>query len=103
MTIGYAIYGPDNDSYMTGDRQNLFLDQINIPSCSKCGFRTDFRYTNVYFKLKRKTNELSYTYDGIAIVNLKFKEFCERNHYDNLKFIELERSFGFFQMLVSNN
>jgi hypothetical protein len=103
ITVGHAIYGPDNDSYMTADRENILEELTNIPICDKCGYRTDYRYNNVYFKLTRKTYEFSYTYDGVMIVSLRFKEFCDRNGYDNLRFIELERSFGFFQMCVTNN
>jgi hypothetical protein len=88
---------------MTADRKHILEGLTNIPTCDKCGYRTDYRLNNVHFKLTRKIYEFSYTYDGVVIVSLRFKEFCGRNGYNNLRFIELERSFGFFQMSVTNN
>ena len=102
MIIGYQISGYDNNSYMTGSCEKLF-PEVNVPKCDKCGYRTDFRYTNKDFVLKRKTMDFSSTYDGITIVSLKFKEFCNRNGYKNLEFIELPRTPNFFQFHVNGN
>lgn len=103
MIIGYWISGYDNDSYMTGCCDRLFPEAGNVPKCEKCGYRTDYRYTNLDFRLKRKTMDFSSTYDGITIVSLKFKEFCLRYGYDNLRFVELPESPGFFQFYVEGN
>lgn len=54
MTIGYELSGYDNDSYMTGSCNKLFHLPF-LPKCDKCGYRTDYRYTNKDFTLKRKT------------------------------------------------
>jgi hypothetical protein len=103
MIIGYAISGYDNDSYMTGSCEKLFPELTDIPKCSKCGYRTDYRYTNKDFILKRNTLDFSSTYDGITIVSRKFKEFCIRNKYNNLEFVKLPKSPFFFQFWIKEN
>lgn len=103
MLIGYDISGYSNDSYMTGSCDKLFSDLKFLPKCHKCGYRTDFRYTNKDFRLKRKTLDFSATYDGITIVSLKFKEFCLRNRYDNLIFIDLPKTPDFYHFYINNN
>jgi hypothetical protein len=104
MIIGYEISGYDNNSYMTGN-WNGFLPEIQtiIPHCHECGYRVDYRFTNPYFKLRRKTLDFSSTYDGVDIVSLKFKEFCIRNEYKNLKFTKLPLVPNFFQFSVEEN
>ena len=102
MIIGYEITGYDNDSYMTGSCKELF-DLPFLPKCDKCGYRTDYRYTNKEFQIKRKTLDFSSTYDGVTIVSLKFKEFCIRYNYRNLEFIDLPKSPYFFQFFVKDN
>lgn len=101
--IGYEIYGYGNDSYMTGSCDELLSELKDIPKCGACGYRTDYRYTNSEFWLKRKTLDFSATYDGITIVSLKFKEFCLRYGYTNLEFIPLPKVPNFFQFYVNNN
>ena len=103
MIIGYKISGYDNDSYMTGSCERLFPEAGNVPKCEKCGYRTDYRYTNMDFVLKRKTMDFSSTYDRINIVSLKFKEFCKRYGYENLVFVELPKSPDFFQFYIEGN
>lgn len=76
MTIGYEISGYDNDSYMTRSCDKLFHEIEHVPKCDKCGFRTDFRYNNLNFKLKRNTLDFSSTCDGVTIVSLKSRSFA---------------------------
>ena len=102
MIIGYEMTGYDNNSYMTGSCEKLY-DLPFIPKCDKCGYRTDYRYTNKDFKIKRKTLDISSTYDGITIVSLKFKEFCNRYDYKNLVFVDLPKSPNFFQFYTQDN
>jgi hypothetical protein len=102
MIIGYEISGYDNDSYMTGTCDTLF-DLPFLPKCDKCGYRTDYRYTNKDFILKRKTLDFSSTYDGVTIVSLKFKEFCGRYGYSNLIFVGLPKSSDYFQFYINNS
>jgi len=103
MIIGYTMTGYDNDSYMTGCCERLFPEAGTVPKCEKCGYRTDYRYTNKNFVLKRKTMDFSSTYDGIDIVSLKFKEFCVRYGYENLVFVKLPKTPNFFQFYVEGN
>jgi len=99
MVLGYITFGQDNGSEMFSDLVGLAKPN----KCGSCGFRTDYKQTNNLFKIKRKNFDLSYTYDGIAIASLRFKEFCNRNNYNNILFKELEGSLGFYQMVIQNN
>lgn len=103
VVIAYKMSGYDNGSYMTGSCDKLFPELKDIPKCNACGYRTDYRYTNQEFILKRRTLDFSHTYDGVAIVSLKFKEFCLRYGYSNLEFIALPKSPNFFQFYVKDN
>ena len=88
---------------MCGSCDKLFPELTDIPKCPKCGYRTDYRYTNKDFKLKRKTMDFSSTYDGVTIVSQRFKDFCVRNGYDNLVFILLSKVPYFYQLYVNGN
>ena len=103
MIIGYRISGYDNNSYMTGCCDRLFPEAGDVPKCEKCGYRTDYRYTDKNFVLKRKTMDFSSTYDRVMIVSLKFKEFCKRYGYENLVFVELPKSPNFFHFYIEGN
>jgi hypothetical protein len=103
MIVGYRISGYDNNSYMTGCCDRLFPEAGDVPKCETCGYRTDYRYTNNNFVLKRKTIDFSSTYDGVTIVSLKFKEFCKRYGYKNLVFVKLPKSQNFFQFYIDGN
>jgi hypothetical protein len=95
--------GYDNNSYMTGSCEKLFPELTDIPKCEKCGYRTDYRYTNKNFVLHKKTLDVSCTYDIITIVSLKFKEFCIRSGYKNLVFIPLLKVPNFYQFYIDGN
>lgn len=103
MLIGYEIFGNDNNSYMTGSCEKLMPELKFLPKCKKCGYRTDYRYTDKDFIQKRKSLDFSSTYDGIIIVSLKFKEFCIRNRYDNIEFIDLPKAPTFYQFYINGN
>ena len=103
MIIGYDITGYDNGSHMTGSCDKLFPTLTDVPKCNVCGYRTDYRYTNQNFTLKRKTLDYSSTYDGVTIVSLKFKEFCLRYGYANLEFVPLKKVPNFYQFYIKGN
>ena len=103
MIIGYELFGWDNKSHMTGSCEKLFPELIHIPRCKFCGYRTDYRYNNPEFILKRKGFDFSSTYDGIEIVSLRFKQFCEKNLYKNLVFIPLLKDPNYFQLYIQDN
>ena len=103
MIIGYEIYGYDNKSHMTGSCDKLKPELVDIPKCKVCGYIEDYRYLDRNFILKKKTLHYSSTYDNVAIVSLKFKEFCIRNKYDNLVFVDLPNVPNFFMFYVTGN
>lgn len=92
----YTISGSDNDSYMCSWGGGILEEIKDIDPCPKCGYRTDFEYINPKFKVKRRTYDFSYTYDGYCIVSLKFKETCLRAGFKNLKFVNLPGDNDFF-------
>jgi hypothetical protein len=100
--IGYNLYGPDNDSYMSASCDNILEELDNVPTCNGCGYRTDYTYANNNFKIKKRNYDISYTYDGVCIVSLTFKEFCKKNKYSNIIFKELPREEKFYQFIVEN-
>jgi hypothetical protein len=102
MIIGYEIYGRANASQMTGSCEKLFPD-IKVPQCPVCSYRTDYRVTNPKFILKRKNYDFSFTYDGIIIVSIRFKDFCLSQGYKNFVFVPLPKYPRFFQFYVEGN
>ena len=103
LLIGYEITPWSNDSWMTGSCDKLFPELEDIPKCLVCGYRTDFRYTNPHFKLRKKSLDYSGTYDGVTIVSNKFKVCCENLWYSNLVFVPLQKAPGFFQFYITDS
>jgi len=103
ILIGYWISGYDNNSYMCGSCEKLFPELTDIPKCTQCGYRLDYRYNNKDFRLRRKTLDFSSTYDGVTIVSQRFKDFCVRNGYDNIAFIALSQTPFFYQFYINGN
>lgn len=103
MIVCYELFGWNNNSHMTGSCEKLFPELIDIPKCEVCGYRTDYRYHNPNFKLRKKAYDYSSTYDSVTIVSDAFKKFCEENQYDNLEFIPLAKAPGFFQFYIKGN
>jgi len=99
--IGYSIDGPDNDSHMCSSCDKVFEGMVGLRVCSKCGYRTDFGYTNPDYRLTRKDYDFSATYDGATIVSLRFAEFCRRHLYRNLIFRPLPKTPHFFHLLCT--
>jgi hypothetical protein len=64
--LGFALYGPDNDSYMIGAGDAF-------PACAACGRLTDPYWVNPAFRLRRPHLDISYTYDGFMIVSEEFR------------------------------
>jgi len=103
LLIGYEITPWFNNSWMTGSCDKLYPELKDIPKCLVCGYRTDFRYTNPDFKLRRKSLDYSGTYDGVTIVSNKFKVCCEELGYNNLVFVPLPKAPGFFHFYITDN
>ena len=98
MSKSYSLSGYDNDSYMCSSANRVFEGIEGLEVCSKCGYRTDFEYINKKFRVKRRTNDISYTYDGYCIVSLKFKEACERAHLKGVQFTKLPGDKEYFHL-----
>lgn len=99
MSQGYSLSGYDNDSHMCSSTDRVFDDVGGLAVCPRCGYRTDFNYINERFRVKRRTNDISYTYDGYCIVSLKFKEACERAHFQGLRFVQLPGDQEYFHLV----
>ena len=89
MSKGYSISGFDNDSFMCSSADRVFDEIGDIDVCPKCGYRTDFNYIYEKFRVKRRGNDISFTYDGYCIVSLKFKEACDRAGFEGIEFLGL--------------
>jgi hypothetical protein len=101
MIRAFTLSGYDNDSFMCSSTDRVFDYQPDLNLCPKCGYRTDFEYINSDFKVKRRTNDISYTYDGYCIVSLKFKEACVRYRFKSLLFVLLPGDNEYFHFIPS--
>lgn len=51
------------------------------------------------YKIRKKKEDLFYTYDLFCIVTETFKRFCEENNYPDLTFIQITTSPGFYYFM----
>lgn len=86
MIIGYRFSQNGNDSYM-------LLDS-DFPRCPSCGMKLDSYWVNRDFNLKRRSQDLSITYDGYTIVSDAFREAV--NGEGDVEFISLPALCGFY-------
>jgi len=96
MNNGFSIGGYDNNSHMCATADKVFENMPGLETCLSCGFKIDFTYINKDFNLRKKVNDLSFTYDGYCIVSLKFKEACNRHNIAGADFIALPKENGYF-------
>jgi hypothetical protein len=99
MTV-YSFSVNDNDSFMCSSTDKVFDNMKGLAVCEECHYRTDFEYVNDDFEIKRKSYDLSGTYDGYYIASLKFKEFLTREGINNIDFIALKNAPEFYVMFV---
>jgi hypothetical protein len=59
---------------MCGSDDRLLPEVQNVPVCATCGFKTSPFFVNPSFIVRRRTFDISFTYDGYAICSLKFRE-----------------------------
>lgn len=84
--IGCLLSGPDNDTYFFNKEDS------QLEWCPLCRYLRDFDTPNPNYKIDRKSlsygskRALTYTYDGRPIVTNAFREFCERERYEGIKF-----------------
>jgi hypothetical protein len=97
----FSVSVSDNDSFMCSSTDRVFDDVISVNVCPECHYRTNFEFVNQLFQLKRKTFDLSVTYDGYYIASLKFKEALNRDGITGIKFVAISKEPEFFVMFVS--
>lgn len=98
----YSVSVNDNDSYMCSSTDRVFEDVNGVEVCPECHYRTNFELVNKDFEIKRKTYDLSATYDGYFIASLKLKETLIREGLTGIKFVAINSEPGYFVMFVSN-
>lgn len=98
----YSISVNDNDSYMCACADRVFENVIGVKVCPECNIRTNFDFISDDFRIKRKTYDLSATYDGYYIASLKFKEAISREGLTGIHFLAINREPLYFVMLVTN-
>lgn len=94
--LGFAVSGPDNDSYMNSDQY-----EVNICKCLDF-VKNRHLHLNPNFKLSKRAYDISYTYDSYLIVSDRFKQFCADNKYSGVSFFSIPNYDAKFLMLVSN-
>ena len=85
----FSISGQDNDSEMWPSCDLIDTGAGSVPHCSVCGIRFDAFLINPAFRLRRRTFDLSFTYDGYCVVTLKLKEAFERHALSGVEFLLL--------------
>ena len=81
LVVGYTMFGADLNELM-------FPYKITENVCSSCGVKLDFGSTNSSFRTDT-TIDFAETADGQFICSNKFKDFCETNQYEGLRFLAL--------------
>jgi hypothetical protein len=118
---GYRLSLLFNDSYAFRDRpavdENAYWYEIHqtltpnmsgashvgVRRCAKCGellAKWDEPLTGL--KIKKRQYDISCTYDGVDVVSRRFKEVCDVNELDGLKFIPLPDDPDFFQIQATD-
>lgn len=115
--LAYNLTGHDNDSYMLGEEtrkaetaeEREFFDwrfvkngEQHPATCSKCGRKTVPNFVDPSFKLRKKSMDISSTYDGYTIVSNKFKHFCEGLSVSGLEFLALPSQSNHHCLVVHN-
>jgi|SRR5580692_6417890 hypothetical protein len=94
MILGYVIDVQDNGYEM--------LSGINLNKCANFSDIYKLNLINENFKLTKKIKHISTTYDNFTIVSDKFKEFCLKEKYKGLEFVNLPKSPGFYWFKIKN-
>ncbi len=96
MVIGYSLSFPDNDSYLNED-----LYEKNICECLEFVKHRE-KYLNEHFKIRRRSLDVSTTYDRAEIVSEKFKSFCDKINLKGISFFNLQNQKSHYLMIVNN-
>ncbi|HSC81825.1 MAG TPA: hypothetical protein VLC08_15810 [Chitinolyticbacter sp.] len=60
-----------------------------VPMCGACGIKTNAYIINPKFRLKQRSFDLSYTYDGYCIASMKLKEMFARHKVSGVEFLSI--------------
>ena len=71
-------------------------------TCLTCGRKTNPEYINPKFKAKRRTWDISATYDGYLLVSRRFCKFCQQQGWEGATFVPLPADNDFFVLRISN-
>jgi hypothetical protein len=111
----FSLSGHDNNSYMLGEdtfkvtepEQRKYFDwrfslngKQHPSTCLSCGRKIDDDYVNPEFLLRKKSMDISSTYDGYTIVSSKFKSFIESKYIPNIEFVSLPSAPDHYWMRV---
>lgn len=90
MVIAYHLSVHDDGAHMLGPdtfrvpRDAGFYDWRfgceGVPhpaTCATCGRKTDAEFINPGFRVRKRSRDLTVTYDGFVLVSLRFRNFCE--------------------------
>ncbi len=83
IIVGYTVSVYDNGTDM------FEHDDPKLERCPACGYRTNFFAHNSFYRQPRKRrSDLLCTYDDALIATRSFRDFCEKNEYRDVKFLE---------------
>ena len=94
---GRIVMGSSNKHHALQE----FFDNNRL-KCDECGCLLDPYYRSLRIDFKSKF-EFSYTYEGVAIVNQRFKDFIQTEGYNNVIFFPVNEKNEFFYFHVLNN
>lgn len=93
MILGYVMIPSDN-------KYNMY-NGIILEKCANYMDIYSLNILNPTLQIKTKKN-ISYTYDGFIIVSESFKQFCDKEKYIGLEFIQLPKSHNFYWFKINN-
>lgn len=114
MLIAYQISPHDDGTHMLGRETfrpppsagyydwRFGKDGVPHPAtCETCGRKTDANYVHPKFRAKKRTWDISSTYDGYCIVSSRFRQFCEQQGWRGMQFVTLPSDNDFFVLRIS--
>ena len=114
MVIAWHISLHFNDTYMLGATYrpknpgryyHWRFGTNGVPhkaTCPTCGRKTDSKYINPDFRLKRRKWDIGITYDGYTIVSERFKQLCKDHRWKGVQFVPLPAEPGFYVLTLVN-
>ena len=94
--ITYYVHEQDS-------KLRMFRDDSSLKKCPKCGYRLDFFAHNPDFVLRKSQYDVYATYDGQTIVSQAFKDFCTKENYKGLEFLEFKNDEHHYHLIISED